>query len=95
MHVDDIQVGMKVTVLAWRPRQRVVMGRDLTSTVVVMSDTSWMGDVLTVEALALTYISCRDARHGTAISIDTREAELMRLSKEYVEARLAMKENRG
>jgi hypothetical protein len=86
----ELTVGMQVTVHSWNPRD--VPRFDLIggATTVTHVDTSYCGDVLTVEALSLPYVVLRAFSHRPSpydvFRLDTRRANLMELSQEYVMA---------
>ena len=91
MILDDLKAGDFVTVLEWKPRE-VPVWSDHDSWQQVgtrtVQDTSWKGEVLTVDAVDLPYVVVHEARsrQPRAIALDTRRVTLKLLSPQYVNA---------
>jgi hypothetical protein len=94
----EITVGMKITVVAWKPREvpdlNLFGDPTITSTVTVINDRSWCGNVLEVIAVDLPYIVIRKLDETMEClkapsRLDTRECSLKELKPEYVKAILS------
>jgi hypothetical protein len=72
MHIENIEIGMWVTIESWKNGN---------------VDRSYKGDPLKIISIDLPYIVVKTLnRLLHAVSLDTREVNLMILSKDYVEA---------
>ena len=91
MKAEDLNVGDRVTVLSWKPREVWSSFSSGDSPAVqTIQDRSFMGTVLTIRAIDLPYIVVEwqdlpiiDSARSV---IDTRQCELRRVSDEYVRA---------
>lgn len=84
---DDLEVGMKVTVLRGQPIKQVkttLAGKTLKSP--YKYDQSYQGDILTVEAISFPYavFSRREPRPENDIKLDLRKWDIGELSEEYI-----------
>lgn len=98
LQIDDIKVGMIVTVLKGQEYTNSSNSFGLfgnTATATVTEDNSYKGDVLRVEALALPYVCLVDLKRPKcygAINLDLRKWKLMKLPQDYIDAMLRDKE---
>jgi hypothetical protein len=90
VELDDIEVGMNITVLEWHEQERRGFGGDGlfggVTTVTKYRDHSWVGDVMTVLAVDAPFVAAKHPRFDTAIELDTRRLRLAKVSDEYAAA---------
>lgn len=94
---DDLEVGMKVTVLKWHPRE--VPGSGLLGLLTnegggvatrTVQDHSWCGDVLVVTAINLPFVVVDELTGSQlkGVDLDLRRLDLMKISEEFIAARM-------
>ncbi len=100
INIDDIEVGMVVTVIkgaVYKHHNNGIFNlfemanNNTATTETVTEDSSYKGDVLRVEAIALPYVCLSILKYpktyGT-FELDLREWKLMELPQDYIDAML-------
>jgi len=87
----ELSVGQNVTVLNWLPRVHEEIGYENFAPTLIKTthvDHSYEGDVLNIKAIDLPFIIVEEARKYKMgpFKLDTRRANLMELSEDYVKA---------
>jgi hypothetical protein len=85
LEMDDIRVGMYITVLRGQIEQRTVRG-PMGPATTTKEMSHYNGKVLEVTAVDMPYIAVKvyDSRCGRNDSLDLRKIEVMALSYEYI-----------
>lgn len=90
MTVDDLSVGMWVTVRDWYQNTTpAAPSMEFSSMMFGTIGTSskkrdWMGTPLRIEALSLPYAACRVAFKNKVVVLDLRDVELTRITPEFL-----------
>ena len=73
IQADDLQVGQHAAIHSWRDGK-----------------SHWLGDALETKAICLPYIVVRfvSQQEWPAVTLDTRQVNLMQVSPEFVQAQL-------
>ena len=73
LQADDLQVGQQVAIHSWKSGKA-----------------HWLGDALEIKAINLPYLIVKfiSQQEWPSVTLDTRQVNLMPVSREYVQAQL-------
>ncbi len=102
LRIDDIDVGMRLTVLRGSDFYQELPNGDGTDRTVVANDKSYAGAVLEVQAISLPFIAFKElvTKEGCRLtadktfSLDSREILFQKLRPEFLKAMLGEEEKK-